>query len=94
MDTHDHQSPCAADALFGIRKITVREKSVGIARLCDAIADVRERRLTNEEEIKTALIECISRHNYIPDSLRAEYAESLLTEYHNDECRSVGGRSP
>jgi len=87
MDTHDHQSPCAADALFGIRKITIRGKSIGIARLCDAIAEVQARGLTNDEEIKTALIECVSRHNYIPDALRAEYAQALLAEYCATECR-------
>ena len=90
MDTHEHQPPCAADALFGIRKITVRGKSVGIARLCDAIAEVQARGLTIDEEIKTALIECVSRHNYIPDALRVDYAGALLSEYHNDECRCGG----
>jgi hypothetical protein len=90
MDTHEQQSPCAADALFGIRKITVRGKSVGIARLCDAITEVQGRGLAREEEIKTALIECVSRHNYIPDALRAEYAQALLAEYYVTECRCGG----
>jgi len=90
MDTHDHQSPCAADALFGIRKIIVRGKSVGIARLCDAIAEVQARGLTSDEEIKTALIECVSRHNYIPDLLHAEYAQVLIAEYYAMECRCGG----
>jgi hypothetical protein len=90
MDTHDRQSPCAADALFGIRKITVRGKSVGIARLCDAITEVQGRGLAREEEIKTALIECVSRHNYIPDALRTEYAQALLAEYYATECRCGG----
>jgi hypothetical protein len=94
MDPHEQQSPCAADALFGILRITVRGRSVGVSRLCDAIADVRAQRLTNEEDIKAALLDCVSRHNYIPDALRPEYAEALLSEYHNDECRSVGVESP
>jgi len=88
MDTHEQQPPCAADALFSIRRIIVRGRSVGVARLCDAIADVRARRLTSEEEIKAALLDCVSRHNYVPAALRPECAEALLSEYHQDECRS------
>jgi len=90
MGTHEQQPPCAADALFGIRKITVRGKSVGVARLCDAFADVRARRLTNDEEIKAVLLDCVSRHNYLPAALRPEYAEALLSEYRIDECRCGG----
>ena len=90
MDIFDRQSPCAADALFGIRKITIRGKSVGIARLCDAITEVQAQGLTREEEIKTGLVDCVSRHNDIPDALRAEYAQALLAEYYATECRSGG----
>ena len=90
MDIYDPQSPCAADALFGIRKITIRGRSVSIARLCDAIADVRARGLTREEEIKIALVDGASSYNFIPDAPRAEYAEALLSEYHEDECRCGG----
>ena len=94
MQTHEQAPPCAADALFWLRRITVKGRSVGIARLCDATADVRVRRITGDEQIKTALPDCVSGYNYIPDALRADYAGALLSEYHNDECRSVGGRSP
>lgn len=94
MDTHEQHPPCAADALFGIRRITVRGRSVGVARLCDSIAGVRAHRLTGDEEIKAALLACVSGHNDIPGALRADYAGALLTEYHNDECRSVGTGLP
>ena len=90
MDIHDRQSPCAADALFGIRKITVRGKSVGIARLYDTITEVQAWQLTSDEEIKAALLDCVSRHNYVPDALRAEYAQALLSEYNAKECRPGG----
>jgi hypothetical protein len=81
MGSPDRQSPCAADALYGIRNITVHGKSVGIARLCDAVAEVQAQGLTREDEIKRALVDCVSRHNYIPDKLRADYADALLAEY-------------
>lgn len=90
MDNHDRQSPCAADALFGLRRITVKGRSVGIARLCDAIADVRARQLASDEESKAALPDCVSCHNYIPAALRPEYTEALLPEYHQDGCRCGG----
>ena len=90
MGSPDRQSPCAADALYGIRNITVHGKSVGIARFCDAVAEVQAQGLTREEEIKTGLVDCVSRHNDIPDALRAEYAQALLSEYNATECRPGG----
>ncbi|MCX6687916.1 MAG: hypothetical protein NT112_06015 [Methanoregula sp.] len=90
MQTHEQAPPCAADALFSIRRITVRGRVVGVAQLCDAISDVRARQLASDEEIKAALPHCVSGHNYIPDALRADYAGALLSEYHNDECRCGG----
>jgi len=90
MDTHEQQPPCAADALFSIRRITVRGRSVGVARLCDATADVRVRRITGDEEIKAALLDCVSCHNYVPAALRPDYAGARLSEYRIDECRCGG----
>lgn len=74
--------PCAADALFGIRTITVNGRTVGIARLCDAIADVRAMGLTGNEPLKAALVARVGKDNYIPEKLSGEYAEALLAEYH------------
>ena len=90
MQTHEQAPPCAADALFSIRRITVRGRSVGVARLCDAIADVRAQQLASDEEIKAALLDCVSCHNYVPAALRPDYAEALLSEYRIDECRCGG----
>jgi hypothetical protein len=87
MGSPDRQSSCAAETLYGIRNITVHGKSVGIARLCDAVAEVQALGLTREDEIKRALVECVSRHNYIPDKLRAEYADALLAEYCASQCQ-------
>ncbi|GEM_PF-1155729 len=81
-DPHDRQPPCAAGALWGIRKIAVREMQVGIAGLCDAVCEVQNRNLTRDDEIRAALVDAVSRQNYIPDPLREAYGEALLAEYY------------
>ncbi len=75
------QSPCAADALYGIRTIAVNGKTVGIARLCDAIAAVQALHLSGDVEIKKALEQEASESNYIPETLRDVCGDALLAEY-------------
>lgn len=77
----DTKSPCAADALFGTKAITVAEKTIGIARLCDAIADVRAMNLSGDAAVKTALPARVGRENYIPEKFSGQYADALLAEY-------------
>lgn len=77
----DTRCPCVADALFGTKSVTVDGKTVGIARLCDAIAAVQAKDLSGDDGIKEALLKEVERENYIPDSLRAAYADALLSEY-------------
>jgi len=88
------QSPCAADALFGTKTITVNGKTVGIARLCDALADVRALGLTRDEELKEALLSRVGKDNYIPVGIRDQYAVALLAEYHTspENPSGCGGR--
>jgi hypothetical protein len=50
------QSPCAADALDGIKIITVNGRSVGIARPCDVIAAALSLHFSGDEEITHALL--------------------------------------
>jgi hypothetical protein len=92
MHLHDHHSPCAADALFGIMPVLVNGKPVGIIRLCDAIDDVRSLGLAYDDEIKIALLERVEQNNYIPEALRTGYADALLAEYYrilDEHCGSV-----
>jgi len=84
------QSPCAADALFGTKTITVNGKAVGIARLCDAIADVRALGLSRDDDLKRALVVRVEKDNYIPEKLTTEYAEALLAEYRAASARDSG----
>jgi len=81
-DPHDRQPPCAAGALWGIRKITVREMQVGIAGLCNTVCEVQDRNLTRDDEIRAALVDGVSCQNYIPDPLCDAYGEALLAEYY------------
>jgi hypothetical protein len=77
----DTLSPCAADALFGIRKITVAGKPVGIAGLPAAFAAVDAKGLTGDAEIAAELMRRVENENYIPPALAGEYAAALLAEY-------------
>ncbi len=89
------QSPCAADALYGTRSITVNGKTVGIARLCDALADVRAMNPDGDDVIREALLARVGQENYIPEKLRGEYGDALLAEYRAAERtgREGAGRS-
>lgn len=85
------QPPCAADALFGTRSITVNGKTVGIARLCDAIDDVRALNLDRDDALRTALLARIRQENYVPEKLSGEYADALLKEYRRSAGQDSGG---
>jgi len=78
---HDQKSPCAAEALCGLRSITVRGKTVGISGLFDAIAAVQAKDLTSDSQITMALLAEVGKCNCIPVPLREEYGTVLLEEY-------------
>jgi len=77
----DTLSPCAADALYNIRKITVEGKPVGIAGLQAAFAAVDAKGLTGDAEIAAELMRRVEKENYVPPALGGEYADALLAEY-------------
>jgi hypothetical protein len=75
-------SPCAADALFGIRQLTVAGKQIGITGLDAAFAAVQARGLTGDAEIGAELMKRLRENNYIPPAIAKEYATAVLAEYH------------
>lgn len=78
---HDTLCPCAANALFGIQKIMVAGKPVGIAGLPATFAAVDANGLTGDAEIAAELIRRVEKENYIPPALAREYAAAILAEY-------------
>ena len=74
-------SPCAADALFGTRQLTVAGKTVGITGLDAAFAAVQARGLVGDAEISAELLRRIRENNYIPPAIADEYTAALLAEY-------------
>lgn len=64
-----------------MKYITVNGKTIGIARLCDALAIVASMDLSGEHQVTTALLEEVGKHNYIPASVRDAYGAALLEEY-------------
>ena len=83
----DKLSPCAADALQQVRQIRIDEKPVGIVRLDEAIAEVRALGLTQDTEIRAALMQRIAQYNYIPASADDIYAKSVLAEFYADRMK-------
>ena len=77
----DRKSACAADALFGLRPITVKGKTVGITGLGVAIAAVQAKDLPGDNQIIMALLAEAEKCNFIPAPLREEYGAALLGEY-------------
>ena len=77
----DSLSPCAADALFNTRQLTVSGKQVGITGLDAAFAAVQARGLVGDTEISAELICRLRESNYIPLALTDEYAAAVLAEY-------------
>lgn len=78
---HDTLCPCQANALFGIKKITVAGKPVGITGLPAAFAAVDAKKLKRDAEIAAELMRRVEQENYIPPALAGEYAAALLAEY-------------
>jgi len=78
---HDTLCPCGANALFGIRRITVAGKPVGIHGLPAAFAAVDTKGLTRDAEIAAELMRRVEKENYVPPALAGEYAAEILAKY-------------
>lgn len=83
----DKLSPCAADALQQVRQIMIDEKPVGILRLDETITEVRALGLTQDSDIRAALMQRIAQYNYIPASADDMYAKSVLAEFYADRMK-------
>jgi hypothetical protein len=83
----DKLSPCAADALQQVRQIMIDEKPVGIVRLDETITEVQALGLSQDTEIRAALMQRIARYNYIPASSDEIYAKSVLAEFYADRMK-------
>jgi hypothetical protein len=83
----DKLSPCAADALQQVRQISIDGKPVGIVRLDETIREVRALGLSGEDEIRTALMQRIAEHNYIPAPAADAYARSVVAQFYADRIK-------
>jgi hypothetical protein len=73
---------CAADALRRIRQINVNGFPTGITMLDESMSEVRELGLTDDREIRDAMMKRIKIYNYIPPGVADAYAEAIMREYH------------
>jgi hypothetical protein len=78
---HDTLCPCEANALFGIKRITVAGKPIGINGLPAAFAAVDAKGLKRDTEIAAELMRRVEEENYIPPALAGEYAAAVIAEY-------------
>jgi hypothetical protein len=77
----DNKPCCAADALRRIRQIPINGIPTGIAMLDECIAEIKTQDVTNEPEIRAALLRRIKVYNYIPRNVEEHYARALFEEY-------------
>ena len=66
---------------YGITKVRIGARQVGMVGLDDCFKAVRDMGLTDPERISRALIDQARKSNYIPDSAEPAYAQGLLLEY-------------
>jgi len=77
----DNKPCCAADALRRIRQIPISGIPTGITMLDECIAEIKTQALTNEPEIKAALLKRVKVYNYISRNVEEEYTRALFEEY-------------
>lgn len=73
---------CAADALRRIRQVNVNGIPTGITLLDESISTVREIGLTDEREVREALMKRTKIYNYIPPGVQEAYTVAIMREYH------------
>jgi hypothetical protein len=77
----DYKPCCAADALRRIRQVKINGVMTGITMLDECIAEVRKLKLTDQREIREALMKQVKVYNYVPKSVEEEYAKVLFEKY-------------
>jgi hypothetical protein len=85
----DEKPCCAGDALRRIRRVDVGGLSVGISKLDEILADVKEMNLTGEKNIGKELLRRVKIYNYIPASVEKKYQTALLQEYMKSEKKGA-----
>ena len=63
------------------KQVSIGRYRIGLTGLDDVFVEVSRRRITDEDELKRALVEGIKSMNYIPHSAEEEYGVALLREY-------------
>lgn len=77
----DTAPPCVADAVWGVDRITVAGKTIGLANLSRMIAEVRAMNLAAPAEIRGELMKRVREENYIPPGLADAYADAVCAKY-------------
>jgi hypothetical protein len=83
---------CAADALRRIRQINVNGIPTGFTMLDDSIEEVKELGLTDEREVRVALMKKVKIYNYIPPGVQEAYTDAIMREYHATEKKEGGSK--
>jgi len=72
---------CQADALRRVKMIPVNGISTGITMLDEIIAEVKEMKLTSEQQIKETILKKVKVYNYISKGAEEMYAKAIVAEY-------------
>jgi hypothetical protein len=66
---------------YAIEYIRIDGRKVGIVGLTDAFKSVQDLGMSSDAQLKSKLIACVRRSNYIPDASEAAYGEGLVRAY-------------
>jgi len=72
--------------------ITVNGRTVGIARLCDAVSAVASMGLDRDDLVKAALLAEVEKNNFIPAAVRDAYGAALLEVYRTEQRQITRNR--
>lgn len=64
------------------KRLIIGGMPVGLAKLDEAIIEVKKLKLPGDSEIGEALLKKVKIFNYVPSSASSEYKRALLEEYH------------
>ncbi len=88
------KKPCCAEAAARIvKKLALRNGfQVGVSNLENALKEVADLKLADNEAIKEELLKRVKIYNYVAPAVDNDYGEALLKEYKRRDGRIQAGR--
>ncbi len=72
---------CTGAVQEDLKMLQIKGVLVGVIGLEEAFLNVMQRGIKDEEEVKEALLEEVSKRNYVPQNYEVDYKEALFRAY-------------